>query len=71
MKVNNKTLVLNCLMQGKTITQVEAIHQFKCYRLSSVIHSLCQDGYLISTKMQKNASNHGMHARYELIGVSQ
>ena len=61
MKVNNKTLILNCLMQGKTTTQIDVINQF---------NSISRGGYLISTKMQKNVSNHGMHARYEVKGIS-
>lgn len=61
--------VLDRLKQGQSITQVEAIDHFKCYRLSAVIKRLRNLGYDIVTYNERNSSGTGTHARYELKGV--
>lgn len=66
MNHNHKILVLNHLQQGKTLTQAEAIAQFKCYRLSAVINCLRNAGHEIVTHLERNSSDTGNYARYEL-----
>ena len=61
--------VLSHLKQGRSITQVEAIRLFKCYRLSAIIKRLRNSGYDIVTYNVRNSSGTGRHARYELKGV--
>ena len=61
--------VLDRLKQGQSITQVDAIHLFKCYRLSAIIKRLRNQGYEIVTYNERNNSGNGTHARYELKGV--
>jgi hypothetical protein len=62
------TQVLDCLKQGQSITQVDAIRLFKCYRLSAIIKRLRNQGYDILTYNERNSSGTGTHARYELKG---
>lgn len=59
--------VLAYLKQDKTISQAEAIQYFDCYRLSSVIQRLRNQGYDIVTHYERNNSGIGRHARYELV----
>lgn len=61
--------VLNHLKQGRTITQVDAIRLFQCYRLSAIIKRLRNQGCEIVTYNERNRSGTGCHARYELKGV--
>ncbi|WP_180081243.1 MULTISPECIES: helix-turn-helix domain-containing protein [unclassified Acinetobacter] len=61
--------VLDHLKQGRSITQVDAIRLFKCYRLSAIIKRLRNSGYDIVTYNERNSSGTGTHARYELKGV--
>ncbi|WP_180114349.1 helix-turn-helix domain-containing protein [Acinetobacter sp. YH12063] len=65
--MNNQILVLTHLKQGKTISQVEAINLFHCYRLSAVILCLRKQGHKIVTHHHQNLNSKGTHARYELI----
>ena len=61
--------VLDRLKQGQSITQVDAIRLFQCYRLSAIIKRLRNEGYEIVTYNERNNSGTGTHARYELKGV--
>ena len=69
--MNNTQLnqVLAHLKQGRSITQVDAIRLFKCYRLSAVVDKLRKQGFEIVTYNERNSSGKGTHARYELRGV--
>lgn len=67
--MNNTQLnqVLSHLKQGRSITQIDAIRLFNCYRLSAIIQRLRNAGYDIVTHNERNKSGIGRHARYELI----
>lgn len=67
--MNNTQLeqILEHLKQGKSITQMDAIRLFNCYRLSAIIEKLRRQGYDIVTHRERNHSGIGTHARYELI----
>ena len=67
--MNNTQLnqVLSHLKQGRSITQIDAIRLFNCYRLSAIIQRLRCAGYDIVTHNERNNSGIGRHARYELI----
>ena len=69
MNSTQTTQVLNHLKQGRSITQVDAIRLFKCYRLSAIIKRLRNQGCEIVTYNERNSSGTGTHARYELKGV--
>ena len=49
-----------------SITQAEAVDLYKCYRLASRIKEMRDDGAIITTIMEDNASGRGQHARYFL-----
>ncbi|MEK5756579.1 helix-turn-helix domain-containing protein [Acinetobacter variabilis] len=67
--MNNTQLqhILNHLKQFKTITPIEALEHYGCFRLSAVILKLRDAGYDIVTHRERNSSGIGTHARYELI----
>lgn len=65
----HQTQVLEHLKQGKTLSPVEAISLFNCYRLSAVIKRLRNSGYDIATHNESNLNGRGTHARYELKEV--
>ena len=53
------------LKQGNTITPIEALHKFGCFRLGARIADLRKAGYLIDTKIVKH--NGKRFAQYKLI----
>ena len=53
------------LKQGNTITPIEALHKFGCFRLGARIADLRKAGYLIDTKIVKQ--NGKRFAQYKLI----
>ena len=61
--------VLSHLKQGRSITQIDAIRLFNCYRLSAIIEKLRRQGCDIVTYNEPNLNNKGTHARYELREV--
>ncbi len=67
--MNNTQLeqILEHLKQGKSITPIEALDLYGCFRLSAVILKLRKQGYDIVTHHERNHSGIGTHARYELI----
>lgn len=69
--MNNTQLnqVLSHLKQGRSITQIDAICLFNCYRLSAIIEKLRRQGCDIVTYNERNSSGTGTHARYELKEV--
>jgi hypothetical protein len=58
--------VLTYLKKGNSITSLEAIHKFRCTRLSAVIYSLREQGYTIIAQnlLGKNGKR---YAEYTLI----
>lgn len=63
--------VLTYLKHGNTISQIEAIQLFDCYRLSSVINRLRNAGHKIITHPEPNKSRFGNRARYEYKGIAK
>ena len=58
--------ILDYLKSGKSITPLEALEKFGCFRLSARIFNLREDGYNIITK---NITNDGKtFAEYHLLG---
>jgi hypothetical protein len=54
------------LATGRSITALEAISLYSCFRLASVIHDLRRSGYKISTLM-KTDMNGTEYAEYRII----
>ncbi|UAA86496.1 DNA-binding protein [Acinetobacter baumannii] len=68
-KTTQDSQVLTHLKQGRTLTQLEAIQLYGCYRLSAVVHRLRNAGNNIVTYRERNKSTNGTHARYEYQGA--
>ena len=52
-------------MAGNTITPLEALDKFGCFRLADIIFKLKKDGYNIETARIKDGDKG--YARYKLI----
>ena len=46
-----KTQILEVLMMGKTITPIEALNEFGCFRLGARLYDLKQEGYDIRMRL--------------------
>lgn len=64
---SQKYKILKHLLAGHTITSMEALGRFGCFRLADVIYKLRGEGYNIKTELIDNYNNSGQHARYTLI----
>ena len=51
------------LNQGHTLTAIEALEKFQCFRLASRIYDLKQEGYQIN-KIMITAENKKRYAQY-------
>jgi Helix-turn-helix domain len=57
--------ILNWLLQGRTITQLEAIDQFGCTRLAARIDDLRKRGYHIQMhRVQSTTNPHIYYGKY-------
>jgi len=61
---SQKQAILNHLLDGKTISQLEAAELFGCWRLGARCYDLRQDGYQIETEMVTNKFTGKRYARY-------
>ena len=67
-KKNTKTkMVLDHLMSGRSITQLEAQAEYSLFRLPVIIASLRQRGYFIKC-VTKTAVNGTRYGRYSMRG---
>lgn len=57
-------MILNALIAGETVTPLDALRRFGCFRLAAVIHRLREDGYPIATLIQSDGEKHW--AQYSL-----
>lgn len=53
---SQKKMILAYLKTGKSLTQMEALHRFGCFRLASRINDLRNDGWGVITEKIKLAS---------------
>ena len=63
-EVPQKDLCLRYLMEYGSITPLEALEAFGCFRLSAVIYDLRHEGYPIQTHINEGKKK---YAIYELI----
>ena len=54
------------LLEGYSITQLEALNWFGCFRLADVVYKLKADGMEIKTEMIQNGRKR--YARYKIYG---
>ena len=57
-KQSQRKLILEHLKTGASITGLEALRKYGCYRLSDVIYKLRKEEHIIITA---DASSHGNH----------
>lgn len=51
MKINQKKLILNDLLNGKRISPLDALKKYGCLRLGARIYDLKNEGYDIKAQM--------------------
>ncbi|UNU74137.1 helix-turn-helix domain-containing protein [Moraxella nasovis] len=69
-KPTKKQMILEHLLSGRTLTQLECTNLYHCTRLSSAIHELRKAGHDIETIKCKNTESDGTHGKYRYIGVA-
>lgn len=67
--MDNQCIKIKKYMQEHgSITQMEAVREFNCYRLSARIHDMRNHyGLNIEMKREPNKSEFGTHARYFIV----
>ena len=59
-------LILNHLRKGKSITAIQALMEYNCFRLAARIKNLRDEGHKINT-VKETLSSKKVIARYTLI----
>jgi hypothetical protein len=60
-----KEQIKKYLLSRKTITPIQALNKFGCFRLAAVIYNLKNEGLKIVTEMEYNKNK--QFARYRLV----
>jgi hypothetical protein len=60
-----KQQIKKYLLSRKTITPIQALNKFGCFRLAAVIYKLKNEGLKIVTEMEYNKNK--QFARYRLV----
>ena len=60
-----KEQIKKYLLSRKTITPIQALNEFGCFRLAAVIYKLKNEGLKIVTEMEYNKNK--QFARYRLV----
>lgn len=60
-KKSQKQLILDYLLDGNEITQLDAFYKFGCFRLGARIADLKKDGYDIKTRIAKGEKNYAIY----------
>lgn len=60
-----KEQIKKYLLSRKTITPIQALNKFGCFRLAAVIYKLKDDGLKIVTEMEYNKKK--QFAKYRLV----
>lgn len=56
------------LLRGKSITPIQALRLYGCFRLAAVIFNIRAEGYIIDTEMVSNGK--GYFAEYTLTAYA-
>lgn len=56
------------LLRGKSITPIQALRLYGCFRLAAVIFDIRAEGYIIDTEMVSNGKGH--FAEYTLTAYA-
>jgi len=66
--MSQKEQILRHLIRGKSITPLEALHRYGCFRLGARIWEIKKDGYPVKQHIITTATGKRV-ARYEMEGV--
>jgi hypothetical protein len=66
--VSQRKQILNHLLAGNSITPLEALGVFGCFRLAARIEELRDDGYAIDTELREDPKGK-KYARYTMPGT--
>ena len=69
-KMSQSKAILNHLLSGKSISQLEATQKYGATRLGAIIFNLRRDGHIISTEQVHKPNRYGHisnYAVYKLI----
>ena len=62
-----KQMILDYMMAGNSISPIEALEKFKCFRLGARIWDLIhKDGYIIYKEMVKDPKTGKRYAQYSM-----
>ena len=65
-KMTQRESILRDLKEGQNITPIDALTQYGCFRLASIICNLKKEGYNIKKNMVAKLNNNGKFASYYL-----
>lgn len=61
--------ILELLQNGGSITTLEALNKFGCFRLASRINDLTKQGYVFDRQWETNAQTGKRYVRYRLVST--
>lgn len=64
---SQKSRILEHMRTGNSITPVEALNLYGCFRLGARIADIKADGYLVHTEMIKDPRTGKRYAQYSLV----
>ena len=62
--MTQETMILEYLKTGQSLTPIDALNYFQCWRLGARCHALKRKGFPIKTRLIKNKNKH--YAEYYL-----
>jgi hypothetical protein len=57
--------ILNYLLTGKSLTQLQALNMFGCLRLGAIVFNIRKE-YYVKTDRIRNKTNGGSHGKYTM-----
>jgi len=63
-KDTQKAQIRAHFINGGSLTPLDALHNYGCFRLASVVHTLRQEGYAINTEIVNSGGKR--YAKYSL-----
>lgn len=70
-KPSQKAMILDWLLLGNSLTPVEALKMFGCFRLGARIADIKEMGYLVHTEMVHDRKTGKRYARYSIECVQE
>lgn len=64
MKDRQRDMILRYMQENKSITPVDALKEFGCFRLAARISDLKADGYRIGSRTRKAKNRYGDSIRF-------